>query len=73
MARSWYSVQASPRSTKSFVTVFFAAPVMRTVARMELPSTSEPMIWARLSVVSLFPVGQKSQVTSRSRGGSPAP
>ena len=27
-------------SVSSFVTVFFATPVMRTVARIELPSTS---------------------------------
>jgi hypothetical protein len=36
------------------VTVFFAAPVMRTVARMLLPSTSAPDDLARCSVVSLF-------------------
>jgi uncharacterized membrane protein len=34
--------------------VFLAAPVIRTVARMLLPSTRQPMIWARFSVVSLF-------------------
>ena len=34
--------------------VFFAAPVMRTVARMLFPSTRQPMIWARFSVVSRF-------------------
>lgn len=27
---------------------------MRTVARMLLPSTRQPMIWARFSVLSLF-------------------
>jgi hypothetical protein len=35
-------------------TVFWAAPVIRTVARMLSPSTREPMIWARFSVLSLF-------------------
>ena len=34
--------------------VFFAAPVIRTVARMLLPSTRQPMICARFSVLSLF-------------------
>jgi hypothetical protein len=36
------------------VIVFLAAPVIRTVARMLLPSTRQPMIWARFSVLSLF-------------------
>ena len=36
------------------MTVFFAAPVMRTVARMLLPSTRQPMIAARFSVLSRF-------------------
>jgi hypothetical protein len=34
--------------------VFFAAPVILTVARMLLPSTRQPMIWARFSVLSRF-------------------
>ena len=34
--------------------VFLAAPVIRTVERMLLPSTRQPMIWARFSVLSLF-------------------
>jgi hypothetical protein len=34
--------------------VFLAAPVIRVVARIEFPSTRHPMIWARLSVESLF-------------------
>jgi hypothetical protein len=34
--------------------VFFAAPVMRLVARMLFPSTRHPMIWARFSVVNRF-------------------
>src|ERR1035437_4140133 len=54
MTSSWYSAQALPRSTSSLVTVFLAAPVMRTVARRLLPSTSEAMICARFSVVSRF-------------------
>ena len=34
--------------------MFLAAPVMRTVARMLLPSTRQPMIWARFSVLNRF-------------------
>src|SRR3954463_2128237 len=34
--------------------VFLLAPVIRTMARMLLPSTIMPRIWARRSVVSLF-------------------
>jgi hypothetical protein len=34
--------------------VFFAAPVIRTVARMLFPSTRQPMICARFLVLSLF-------------------
>ena len=34
--------------------MFFAAPVMRTVARMLMPSTRQPTIWARFSVLSLL-------------------
>src|SRR5437868_4753301 len=41
-------------STRSFVTVFLLAPVMRHVARIELPSTSAPTIAARFSVDNLF-------------------
>lgn len=52
--RSWYSAQGWPRSARSLTIVFFAAPVMRTVARIELPSTRQPMIWARFSAESLF-------------------
>jgi uncharacterized phage-associated protein len=36
------------------MTVFFAAPVIRQVARMLLPSTKQPMICARLSVLNRF-------------------
>jgi len=40
-APSGYSAHASPRSTKSLVIVFFAAPVTRTVG---MPSTRQPTI-----------------------------
>jgi hypothetical protein len=40
--------------TRSLVTLSLAAPVMRTVARMLLPSTSEPMIWARIARLGGF-------------------
>jgi uncharacterized phage-associated protein len=36
------------------MTVFFAAPVIRQVARTLLPSTRQPMICARLSVLKRF-------------------
>lgn len=36
------------------MTVVFAVPVMRTVARMPLPSTREPMMQARRAVESRF-------------------
>src|ERR1700691_69630 len=41
-----------PRSSSNFVTVFFAAPVRRTVARIELPSTRQPMTCALASVLN---------------------
>src|SRR6185437_7299651 len=50
----WYSAQAAPTSANSFNTVALAAPVMRHVALMELPSTSRPRIWARLASGSVF-------------------
>jgi len=43
-----------PRSTRSFVTVFIAAPVIRTVDRIDMPSTRHPTICARLAVESRF-------------------
>ncbi|MHB8394834.1 MAG: hypothetical protein ACYDC5_10085 [Candidatus Dormibacteria bacterium] len=43
-----------PPSTKSFVTVFFATPVMRMVARMEVPSTRAFTTWTRLAWESRF-------------------
>jgi hypothetical protein len=43
-----------PISTASFVTVFFAAPVIRTVDRMLFPSTKQPMICVLFEMSSLF-------------------
>lgn len=34
--------------------VFFAAPVTRTVARIDMPSVRHPTIWPRRSVLNLF-------------------
>jgi hypothetical protein len=42
------------RPINSFAIVFFAAPVMRTVERIELPSTRQRMMLARWAVDSLF-------------------
>jgi hypothetical protein len=36
------------------VIVFLAAPMIRTVARIDMPSTRHPMICPRRSVLSLF-------------------
>ncbi len=52
--RSWCAEQTVPISTSSFVTVAFATPVIRTVARIELPSTSEAMTCWRFSVDNRF-------------------
>src|SRR5687768_5848716 len=54
MVLSMNSAQQAPRSTSSFTTVFFAAPVMRTVARMLFPSTNALTTDARFSLLSLF-------------------
>ena len=43
------------------------APVMRTMARMQLPSTIMPRIWARRSGVSLFIIVAKISVVSLTR------
>ena len=53
-APSWYSWHAWPRSTRRFATVFLAAPVIRTVDRIDMPSTRQPTICAHLAVDSLF-------------------
>ena len=34
--------------------VFFATPVMRSVLRIELPSTKATITWTRLAVLSWF-------------------
>ncbi len=52
--RSWKSSQASPKATSRRVTVPLAIPVMRQVARIELPSTSALTTAARSVVLSLF-------------------
>ena len=47
--------------------VFLLAPVMRTIARIETPSTIIPRIWARLSVgelVHAWKVREKTKVSS---------
>ena len=62
---AWYSAQAPPRSTNSFVMVFFAAPVTRTVARMDMPSHKQDTICARLSVASRLTI--LTTVLERSR------
>ena len=53
--------------------MFLAAPVIRTVARIEFPSTKHPMIRARSSVVSLFiltiMLDPSDGITSRGRSG----
>jgi hypothetical protein len=38
--RRWNEAHAAPRSASSLTIVFFATPVMRTVERIEFPSTS---------------------------------
>jgi hypothetical protein len=48
--------------------VFLAAPVMRTVARIELPSVRQPMICARLSVLNLFMRSLCLTAQAKSRG-----
>src|SRR3954467_8922739 len=55
-APSMYSAHAVPRSTSNLVIVFFATPVMRTVARMLLPSTSAATTAARFSVLRTFAI-----------------
>jgi hypothetical protein len=48
--------------------VFLAAPVSRTVARIELPSTRQPTIRARCSVLN-----RSHAKTPLSKSASPAP
>lgn len=56
MTSFWYSEQAEPKSTRSLVTVFFATPVIRTVPRIELPSTKHRTTAARFSVLRTFAI-----------------
>src|ERR1700686_5457134 len=51
---SWKAMHAWPRSTRSFVTVFRATPVIREVERMLLPSTRAATTLTRSSCVSVF-------------------
>src|ERR1035441_7119122 len=53
-ALSRYSEHAAPSSIRSFVTVFLATPVRRTVERMEHPSTSAETTSARFTESSRF-------------------
>lgn len=54
---SAWSSHASPNSAARRATVFFAAPVMRQVARCELPSTRHATMRERSSIESLFIYG----------------
>src|SRR4051812_5837533 len=54
MALSSYSEHATPISPSNLMIVFFATPVMRTMLRIEHPSTRAEMTWQRLAVGSLF-------------------
>src|SRR5207245_2315016 len=42
--RRWYSSEARPRSTSSFIMVFFATPFMRTVALTDLQSKRDALL-----------------------------
>src|SRR5271156_5103897 len=53
-ALSWKSAQTAPISTSTRITVFLAAPVIRTVERMEQPSIRQLMICARVVESSRF-------------------
>ena len=48
------TVHAAPSSTSSFATVFFDAPVMRTVERIDIPSIRHRTIMAREEVSRRF-------------------
>jgi|SRR6516164_1604837 len=50
----WYFAHAVPTSASSLTMVFLATPVMRTVLRMEQPSTKQVIAWARGSAGNLF-------------------
>src|SRR5437588_7881855 len=53
-APPWYTSQAAPMSSSRRMTVSLSRPVIRQVARMELPSTSADTMAARSEVESLF-------------------
>ena len=53
-SRPGSAVHAAPSSTSSLATVFFATPVMRTVARMRQPSTSAATTATRFAMLNLF-------------------
>src|SRR4051812_40965381 len=55
--------------------VFLAIPVVRTVARIDMPSTRHPITWARRSVLNLFMCslsqeGGTLKVSLRVQGGT---
>ncbi len=55
-------------STSRLVTVFFANPVIRQVARMPLPSTRQAMMRVRSATLKLFiltTMPGKSQVSTK--------
>ena len=53
-SRRGTSAHAAPSSTSSLTIVFFATPVMRTVARMQLPSTRAATTAVRFALFSLI-------------------
>lgn len=82
MIRSEKRTQAQPSSTPSRVTVFLETPVMRTVDRIEFPSTRQAITRARSSVLRRFitgslvadfkhPSGQRLGLRSPHIGGLP--
>ena len=48
------AAHASPASFRSLATVLMLAPVIRVIARMDIPSTSMARIWVRFDIGSLF-------------------
>lgn len=53
-AASWKAAQALPASTRSLLTVLMETPVIREIARMDVPSQSMARIWARSLAGNLF-------------------
>src|SRR5207248_10181678 len=66
---SWYSWQAAPASASKVMTVPLAVPVMRQVARIELPSTSAAKTPALRSALNLFIL---TIILERARYATPA-